>query len=582
RFYAQGAVNYGPSSSTGSLVGTVPVGDGYWHHAACVYKKPTRLPGGGGGETGSAYVALYVDGELDVSGPVNGKFGINLDSRVQIGGNQAWPSREFTGAIDDMRVYRNHALTGAEIKAMFEGGIEDDPPLVNAGLNTVVQPPAPYTIALETFVSDDGEPLDTSPKTIWAQLSGPGTVTFDPCVIDYGALPGWAVNEVIPFTTNLTFSEPGFYNVALVANDFIYKHVDDVWIWVQEVAGDKTIAYWRYETNDTDEDYRGVPGADDPNTLVVPNEIVGAPPLIATRNIDIEVPVLHSPAWSMYPTIPGYGDAANDSRLGEGPGQQFSWGERIGTSGMSITMYAEAWDGILFPEDGITVECMIGLDEQNWTIFDMETGRAGLRIFNASTGNWNNWSGIGEWDGIYVPVNTLEFEFWVETEIINEYRYNCLITDILVYQMGWMHIAFTYDKATGIARVYKDGIPAWLTHWFNPERQSNTTTNPKGFTEFNPIVDHYDGVPGRSFSLPEELDLSVSTDVDTIPSYFDELRITAEALFPPKFLIVGPKMCETKIQGDMDGDCDVDIYDLYLFGQTWLECNNADLNQCFK
>ena len=315
---------------------------------------------------------------------------------------------------------------------------------------------------------------------------------------------------------------------------------------------------------------------------MIPNEVVGAPPLIITRNEEVLLPALHTPAWSKYPTIPGYGDAANDYRLGEGPGRLFSWGERIGTTGMSITSYAEAWDGILFPEDGITVECMIGLDEQNWTIFDMETGRAGLRIFNASTGNWNNWSGIGEWDGIYVSNNTLKFEFWLETGVINEYSYNCLSTDILAYEMGWMHIAFTYDKTTGIARVFKDGIPAWLTHWFDETRQSQTTTNPIGFVEYNPIVDHYDGVPGRTFSLPVDLDVSVSTDVDTIPSYFDELRITAEALFPPKFTIAGPKMCATKIQGDLDGDCDVDIYDLYLFGLTWLDCINADLNECFK
>ena len=593
RFYAQGAVNYGPGSSTGSMVGFTPVGDGYWHHAACVYKAPTRLPGGGGqtepGVGGSAYLALYIDGELDVSGPVTGNFGINQDSRVQIGGNQAWPTREFTGALDDMRVYRNHALTAAEVKALFDEGVIDDPPVTNAGTNTVVQPPGPpYTLlGLESFISDDGEPtnrppLDGSPQLTWAQISGPGTVTFDPCVVDYGTLSGWAANEVTPVTTNMTFSAPGFYNVCLITNDYIYKHVDDVRIWVQEVAGDMTIAYWRYETNDTNEDYRGVPGADDPNTLVIPNEVAGAPPLIATRNSEDLLPALHTPAWSKYPTIPGYGDAANDSYLGEGPGRLFSWGERIGTTGMSITSYAEAWDGILFPEDGITVEGMVGLDEQNWTLFDMETGRAGLRVFNASTGTWNNWSGIGEWDGVYVPVNTLKFEFWLETEIINEYAYNCLISDILIYEMGWMHIAFTYDKTTGIARVYKDGIPAWLTHWFNPERQSETTTNPKGFTEYNPIVECYQGVPGRTFSLPAEFDVSVSTDVDTIPSYFDELRISAEALFPPKFLIKGPKMCAFKIEGDMDGDCDVDIYDLYLFGKTWLECNNADLTQCFK
>ena len=592
RFYAQGAVNYGPGSSTGSLVGNAPVGDGYWHHAACVYKRPTRLPGEGGqvspGVGGSAYVALYIDGELDVSGPVTGNFGVNLDSRVQIGGNQAWPTREFTGALDDLRVYRNHALSGAEVKALFDEGVIDDPPVVNAGNNSVVQPPTPYTLTLESTVLDDGQPKnrppqDGSPQLTWAQLSGPGTVTFDPCVVDYGLMTGYVENEEITVSTNMTFSEPGFYNVCLIANDYIYKHVDDVRIWVQEVAGDMTIAYWRYETNDTNEDYRGVPGADDPNTLVIPNEVGGAPPLIITRDSDDLLPALHTPAWSKYPTIPGYGDAANDYRLGEGPGRLFSWGERIGTTGMSLTSYAEAWDGILFPEDGITVEGMIGLDEQNWTLFDMEDGRAGLRVFNSQTDNdWDNWSGIGEWDNVVVPTNTLKFEFWLETEVINEYSYNCLITDILIYEMGWMHIAFTYDKETGIARVYKDGIPAWLTHWFDETRQSQTTTNPIGFVEYNPIVEHYQGVPGRTFSLPEELDLEISTGVDSIPSYFDELRISAEALFPPKFLIKGPRLCETKIDGDMDGDCDVDIYDLYLFGLTWLDCINADLNECFK
>ena len=82
--------------------------------------------------------------------------------------------------------------------------------------------------------------------------------------------------------------------------------------------------------------------------------------------------------------------------------------------------------------------------------------------------------------------------------------------------------------------------------------------------------------------MPENLDLRVAAGVEEEAGGLDELRITAEALYPPKFLNVGGVLCTQELKGDMDGDCDVDLVDMKLFWDRWLACNNADPNGCFK
>ncbi|MFC1782225.1 LamG-like jellyroll fold domain-containing protein, partial [Planctomycetota bacterium] len=576
RFYCSGAINYGPASYLASIVVEVPVGDGYWHHVAGVYEAPTRFSAGG--------IYLYIDGELEVSGPVAGNHNINTDSNVQIGGNAAWPTREFTGALDDVRIYHHHALSAEEIYDLANPPqIINSPPTVKLGNNVIVpypDPPGPYTTTLTPTVNDDSYPLLMSPRIAWTKLSGPGEVIIDPCIIEWGDWGDFIPSMDCPLPTNITFSAPGYYQLRLKADDIWYTNEDTLWVWVQGAAGmDRTVGYWRFEEDVLETDYPKSADGDNPNTLVIANEVPGGLPLIGERDDPCEAPGLHNTV-AVSP-IPLTG-AVNNKRLGAGIGRLDFVGERVGTSGYDIEMIADSWGGLVFCEEAITVECWFNLNEQEGTIFDLEDGNQGLRIFNTSTGVFNNWSGISEWDNVSVPANTLMVEFWVETEIPNEYQYNCLITDIDVYEAGWKHIAFTYDKESGVARVFENGEPAWLTHWFDSTRKSPTGTEPKGFKKFLPIVQYYDGQDGRVLALAENLDLLVAAGVDEEAGGLDELRITAETLYPPKFLIMGPKMCETKIEGDMDGDCDVDLVDMKLFWDGWLTCNNADPNACFK
>jgi hypothetical protein len=363
---------------------------------------------------------------------------------------------------------------------------------------------------------------------------------------------GWDpfVKDVDNFiTTHVTVSESGFYKFRFIAADSIYQAQDDVRVWVQKAAEEfpTTVAYWRYEEDTPETDYRG--GGDDPNTLVIANEVASGSPLIAARSRPQYVPDLHPTV--MLPVIPLTG-AANNAHVGEGPGDVNYFGNRLGTTGMSIQMEAETWDGMVFCEDGITVECFIKLDEQNWTVYDMLDAGKGLRFFNTTAS----------------PTNRLRFEFYVETDTPNQYQFVTVVSNILVYEMGWMHVAFTYDKTLGQARVYHNGIPAWLTY--------HNDGLGEGMVEYTPWVTVWQGNPGRTFVLAEDLNLLVSTGVDTIPSGFDELRLTAEPLMAHQLLVKGPEECAEKIDGDLDGDCDVDLFDLQIFCGLWLQCNNAD------
>ncbi len=523
--------------------GVTPVGDGYWHHVAAVYEQPTVVK--------DTLVYLYIDGYLDATEAVNDNHRINITSALMLGANSG-EANNFTGALDDVRIYRR-ALQLSEIKELFDMGIVNEPPTVDAGTNIIVPYPG-LTVDIDTPISDDGAPLSGNPEITWEQTGGAGTVTFSPTSIASGAYVGW-VNDVDNIlTTTLTFSAPGYYKIKLKADDTIYDHSDEVRIWVQDDGAEgTTVAYWRYEEDTPETNYRG--GGDDPNTLVIVNEVAGAPSLIADRAEPITVPSLHSTV--MQSVVPLTGET-NNYHVGEGPGNVNYFGNRLGTSGMSITMEAETWDGLVFCEDGITVECYIKLDEQNWTVYDMLDDGRGLRFFNTTA----------------APTNRLRFEFYVETDVPNQFRFVTVVSDILVYEMGWMHVAFTYDKNTGKASVYYNGVPAWLTH--------HNDGDGAGMVEYTPWVDHWEGEPGRTFVLQESLNLLVSTGVDTVPSGFDELRITAEPLWAQKLLVKGPAECAEKLQGDLDGDCDVDVYDLKLFCDSWLMCNNADPTECFK
>jgi len=88
-----------------ALTGTQNVVDGCWHHVAAIYE--------------GLRMSLYVDGKLDASVGAGGRFDIS-DEPIRIGGIPAPPGYEWTGSIDDVRIY-DYALNETEIQALHEG-----------------------------------------------------------------------------------------------------------------------------------------------------------------------------------------------------------------------------------------------------------------------------------------------------------------------------------------------------------------------------------------------------------------------------------------------------------------------------
>jgi hypothetical protein len=100
-------------SPTASLVGSINVNDGQWHHVAGVYDAMGYDP------TGSSHnFFLYVGGQLDASAST---FGFTLNnSRVMIGNNAESTGRLWNGWIDDVRIY-DRALSQAEVSSIAAG-----------------------------------------------------------------------------------------------------------------------------------------------------------------------------------------------------------------------------------------------------------------------------------------------------------------------------------------------------------------------------------------------------------------------------------------------------------------------------
>lgn len=80
------------SEPYGSLIGSIGVNDGLWHHIAGVYD--------------GFRVYLYVDGNLDASEPSSGTIDIDPnDPDVLIGANEQQSERYWNGWIDDVQIY---------------------------------------------------------------------------------------------------------------------------------------------------------------------------------------------------------------------------------------------------------------------------------------------------------------------------------------------------------------------------------------------------------------------------------------------------------------------------------------------
>jgi hypothetical protein len=82
------------------VVGVTDVADGQWHHVAIVYDGAQKL--------------LYVDGQVDGQHAYSGQLS-NNDYRVFLGYNAEFTTGEYSGLLDDVRIYKR-ALTQIDIQ----------------------------------------------------------------------------------------------------------------------------------------------------------------------------------------------------------------------------------------------------------------------------------------------------------------------------------------------------------------------------------------------------------------------------------------------------------------------------------
>lgn len=111
RIAREGTTNFVQFACTGlnplKAISTTSINDGQWHHVVGVY-------------TGSQ-LRIYTDGKLDASVNVTGTISTN-NLAVDIGQNSQGASREWHGAIYDVRAY-DRALTAADVSYLYlQGG----------------------------------------------------------------------------------------------------------------------------------------------------------------------------------------------------------------------------------------------------------------------------------------------------------------------------------------------------------------------------------------------------------------------------------------------------------------------------
>ncbi len=101
--FACAGISGGALEPYGNVVGSVPVVDGLWHHAAGVYD--------------GSKVCVYVDGIVDNCEDGSGLIATSSGVHVRIGSNENSKTTAWTGYIDDARVY-NSALQPGEISVL--------------------------------------------------------------------------------------------------------------------------------------------------------------------------------------------------------------------------------------------------------------------------------------------------------------------------------------------------------------------------------------------------------------------------------------------------------------------------------
>jgi hypothetical protein len=515
--------------------GQYVIGDGNWHHVAGVYDKENEL------------VLLYVDGQLDSSAEFDyldeqdiPSIDRSSASQLRIASNYLYTPRNFHGAIDDVRIYSYLALDASEIQDLYNMGYAHKRPAVDAGDNQVI---TGTSTTLSGIVSNDNLPPAATYTVTWSKVSGP-SATITP------------TNNVNTTVSNLV---PGVYTFRLTVNDNAYNPFDDVKVWVQATADDNQMLLWhRFES-----DLNGDPAVlEVANELATGNNYMQTPLQSVLDNVELEdanyVALLD-------PNVP-----VNPLPWGPTP-NNYSLGKPLDT--LRITGTTEVYPELQFAES-ITVEFFTEIaNEGNIELIDFlgevsvtedRTMGSGFRFYNP---------------------RALRVQYYIEGEIpgtsrMIEIRTTANLSDyttgsgvnVLYHVQGWKHVAWTYDKATGTSRVFENGVPVYITHV--------TEQLPAGATAVaRPGDFFYDGIDGRGLVMPPSIDLDSDPEViifmDGVDgangANFDEVRISAKVLTPSEFLIVGENHCLGALAADIDGNCQVDLYDYVILALNWMK-----------
>ena len=533
--------------------GQYVVGDGNWHHIAGVYDKMNQA------------VMLYVDGQLDSIEEYDFDFADsvrdptyidrNANSELRIAGNYRYTLRNFHGSIDDVRIYHHLALTASEIQALYDMGYTHKQPAVDAGDDQVIS--GVSTALAGTMNNDNLPPADVGVTVAWTQVSGPSTATITPA------------NNVNTTVSNLV---AGIYTFRLTAYDNAYDPFDEVKVWVQAVADDaQQLLYYRFEA-----DLHSDPAIlEVDNEMAFGNNYVAIPAQYVLDNGDLEdanYVALLDPNVPVTP-IPLTLETNN-----------FSVGKALDTIRMEGS--AEIYPELQFAEN-ITVEFFTEIANEadinllsflgSENIDTDHTKGSGFRFWNPRAVRLEYYiegDGPGRTERIRIRTTANLSDY-----ITSGGGYG--VFDVYVVQ-GWKHLAWTYEKSTGISRIFENGIPVYITH----ATEQQVGGRP---TESRPGEYYFDGPDGRGLVMPPMVDLDgdpevmvFMNDVDddglTTPriggengANFDEVRISAKVLPPSEFLIVGENHCLGVLPADIDGNCQVDLYDYVILALNWMK-----------
>ena len=184
--------------------------DDNWHHVVGMY------------DYANSKSYLYIDGVFDVESEDHvGMMAEADDKPVAIG--VRWnkvedvlvAERGWNGMIDDVQIY-SYCISEAQIAVLADMG--DLVPQVDAGENQTVSL-QDGAVQLAGTATDDGKP-NPSLAIEWTKISGPDTITFDPC------------NTVV--APAVTFPEAGTYVLHLTADDGNAEVFDEVTIIVND------------------------------------------------------------------------------------------------------------------------------------------------------------------------------------------------------------------------------------------------------------------------------------------------------------------------------------------------------------